>query len=202
MKVLQRRDIDWNWLVHSWQSNTHENPSRNSHRRVRSGGFLEFSILGQISSSKYSFNRATNIGLTTECTLLWPIPSMYNGRARDSCGRASNNLSEWLKGTIWSAVPCTKMVGDFIIGAQSIFGNLSPYTVHPVSNTIRYTDKKGACRMTPPTGPPFSASCDCALPAARWQLGPDPSDLPYKTMFCAGTSKSNLKNLYAESMSA
>jgi hypothetical protein len=40
--------------------------------------------------------------------------------------------------------------------------------------------------MTPPTGPPNDGSVDCAVPEAKKHDGPDPRDLPYKTIFCAG----------------
>ena len=69
----------------------------------------------------------------------------------------SSNRSEWLKGTMLSFVPCINKTGDLIDGAKSTFGNRSPGSVQPLSMTILYTDKKGACKMRPPTASPSSA---------------------------------------------
>ena len=55
--------------------------------------------------------------------------------------------------------------------------------------------RKGACKINPPTGPPNDLSSDCEVPAAMKHDGPPPRDLPYKTIFCAGTFRLNLKNL-------
>jgi hypothetical protein len=79
--------------------------------------FFPPSILGQTFWSKNSFSLETNIGLTTVWTLLCPIPSINRGRARAFGCSASYIRSEWLNGTIWSAVPCTRQRGDSIDGA-------------------------------------------------------------------------------------
>jgi hypothetical protein len=74
-----------------------------------------------------------------------------------------------------------KSTGLRILGAKSTFGNRSPGSVQPESITIRYTLRKGACKISPPTGSPSSA-----VRAARKQDGPEPRDRPYRTIDDAG----------------
>jgi hypothetical protein len=96
---------------------------------------------------------------------------------------AEYKRSEWWKGTIWSLVPCISRVGDRTIGIMSTFTNLSPYRVHPGSMTTRKTDRKGAWRIKPPTGPSpgalstffFAVRADLV---ARKHEGPDPNERP------------------------
>jgi len=113
--------------------------------------------LGIMCLSRYFRNLSMNNGRTEECTLLCPIPLINRGSARYGSIIVSNNRSEWLKGTMLSLVPCINNTGDLIDGAKSTFGNLSPGRVQPLSNTIRYTDKKGACKTSPATASPSSA---------------------------------------------
>jgi hypothetical protein len=75
-----------------------------------------------------------------------------------------------------------------ILGAKSTLGNLSPGNVHPLSSTILYTDRKGACRMSPPTASPSSA-----VRAARKHDGPEPRDRPYRMMEEGGICSTDVK---------
>lgn len=74
-----------------------------------------------------------------------------------------------------------KSTGLRILGAKSTLGNRSPGNVQPESITIRYTLRKGACKISPPTG-----SLSSAVRAARKQDGPEPRDRPYRTIDDAG----------------